>query len=42
MNTLDEYGMVNKKYDQIINAMSKNPVLRKVKSDVLKKKIKKK
>lgn len=33
---------MNEKYDQIIDAMSKNPILSKVKADVLKKKIKKK
>jgi hypothetical protein len=32
----------DEKYNQIIDAMSKNPILSKVKSDVLKKKIKKK
>jgi hypothetical protein len=33
---------VNEKYNQIIDAMSKNPILSKAKTDVLKKKIKKK
>lgn len=37
-----EMKQVNEKYDQIIDAMSKNPILSKVKADVLKKKIKKK
>ncbi len=37
-----EMKQVNAKYDQIIDAMSKNPVLSKVKADVLKKKIKRK
>ena len=34
--------LVNEKYDQIIDAMSKNPILSKVKADALTKKIKKK
>jgi integrase len=38
----EEMKQVNEKYDQIIDAMSKNPILSKVKADVLKKKIKKK
>ena len=38
----EEMKQVNEKYDQIIDAMSKNPILSKVKIDVLKKKIKKK
>jgi hypothetical protein len=37
-----EMKQVNEKYVQIIDAMSKNPILSKVKADVLKKKIKKK
>jgi hypothetical protein len=38
----EEMKQVNEKYDQIIDAMSKNPILSKVKAEVLKKKIKKK
>src|SRR5918994_5398435 len=38
----EQMKQVNEKYDQIIDAMSKNPILSKVKTDVLKKKIKKK
>jgi hypothetical protein len=37
-----EMKQVNEKYDQIIYAMSKNPILSKVRADVLKRKIKKK
>jgi hypothetical protein len=37
-----EMKRVNEKYDQIIDAMSKNPILSKVKADVTKKKIKRK
>jgi hypothetical protein len=33
---------MDEKYNQIIDAMSKNPILSKVKAEVLKKKIKKK
>ena len=38
----EEMKQLNEKYNQIIDAMSKNPILSKVKADVLKKKIKKK
>jgi hypothetical protein len=38
----EEMKQVNEKYDQIIDAMSKNPILSKVRADVLKRKIIKK
>jgi len=38
----EQMKQMDEKYNQIIDAMSKNPILSKVKADVLKKKIKKK